>query len=300
MPRRDEITVVLLYPDLLGTYGDRGNALALAHRARTRGLSVRIVEVAPDEVSPRSADIYLIGGGEDTAQTIAGQSLRADRNITRALGDGATCLAVCAGFQLLAQTFTDSHGADVPGLGVLDVRCGRLPGPRAVGEVIAYPVGIPAIPVLTSYENHQGDAVIGPGAVPLGRLLQGVGNGDGATEGAVQGNIVATYLHGPVLVRNPALADYLLEKSTGPLPPMRDEAIERLRRERLSEARVFRHGQARLVCCSDCSDHAEGRGGSGSARREKGRRPWHQRWSTHPCDCTTRRFAPSGSTTTGT
>jgi CobQ-like glutamine amidotransferase family enzyme len=97
-------------------------------------------------------------------------------------------------------------------------------------------VAIPSLPALTGFENHQGTAVLGPRARPLGRLRRGVGNGDGASEGVVQGNVVATYLHGPVLVRNPGLADHLIERSTGPLPPFRDVAVERMRAERLDDA----------------------------------------------------------------
>ncbi len=244
MPRDSDLTIVLLYPDLLGTYGDRGNSLALVHRARARGVPVRVIEVAPDEHVPQSADIYLIGGGEDAAQVLAWQTLRMEKNLIRALQNGATCLALCAGFQLLSLEFTDRDGDTVPGLGILDVRCGRLMGRRAVGELVADPVGIPALPILTSYENHQGDAVLGPETQPLGRLVWGTGNGDGATEGAVQGNVVATYMHGPVLVRNPALADHLLERSTGPLAPFCDEAVERLRRERLHEALAHSYAPA--------------------------------------------------------
>lgn len=243
MPRYGDLSIVLVYPELLGTYGDRGNALALVQRARGRGLPVSVTEVALGGPVPRSGDIYLIGGGEDAAQLLAGQSLRADKNLAGALGDGAACLAVCAGFQLLSLSFSARDGRTVPGLEVLDVSCGRLVGARAVGEVVADPVGIPGLPVLTSYENHQGTASLGPQARPLGRLLRGSGNGDGVNEGAVQANIVGTYMHGPVLVRNPALADHLLEQSTGALAPLHDEDVERLRQERLREA--LRHRQHR-------------------------------------------------------
>jgi CobQ-like glutamine amidotransferase family enzyme len=233
---RTELCVVALYPDLLGTYGDRGNALALGYRIRARGMRMRLVEVAPGEKAPRSGDIYLIGGGEDAAQLLALQALRADADLEAALGGEAAWLAVCAGLQLLSVSFSDRSGHRVSGLGVLDVRCGRLDGPRAVGEVIADPVGIASLPTLTGFENHQGTAVLGQRAQPLGRVRRGVGNGDGATEGVVQGNVVATYLHGPVLVRNPSLADYLIERSTGPLPPFQDPAVERLRCQRIDAA----------------------------------------------------------------
>ena len=235
-----ELGIVLIYPELLGTYGDRGNALALLRRAQRRGLAARVVEVRVGDHLPRSGDVYLIGGSEDAAQVLALRTLRHESGIRDILLGRAACLAVCAGFQLLACEFAGADGHLQPGLGLLDVTCGRLPGRRSVGEVVAEPVGVPGLPTLTGYENHQSGAVLGPGARALGRVVRGTGNGHDGTEGAVQDNIVATYLHGPVLVRNPALADYLLEQSTGPLTPFDDEAVEQLRSEHLAAARPRR------------------------------------------------------------
>jgi CobQ-like glutamine amidotransferase family enzyme len=230
------VTVVQVYPGLLGTYGDRGNALALVHRARGRGLRTRVVAVGTDEPTPRHGDIYLLGGGEDAAMLLALGHLRADGGLAAALDAGAVCLGVCAGFQLLSQRFTGPDGAAHAGLGVLDVVCGRLPGARAVGEVLAQSAGAPGTAFLTGFENHQGDAVLGGEARPLGLLVRGVGNGDGRTEGAVQGRVVGSYLHGPVLVRNDELADHLLQLVTGPLPAFEDGPVQRLRSERRREA----------------------------------------------------------------
>ena len=227
-----ELTVVQVYPELLGTYGDRGNALALLHRAGGRGLPTRSVTVAPDEPVPRQGDIYLLGGGEDAAMLLAFGHLRADGGLSAALDAGAVCLGVCAGYQLLSREFAGPDGAVHEGLGVLDVTCGRLPGARAVGEVLAESTGSAGAGFLTGFENHQGDATLGAEARPLGRLVRGVGNGDGRTEGAVQGRVVATYLHGPVLVRNDDLADHLLQLVTGPLSPFEDRPVQRLRHER--------------------------------------------------------------------
>jgi len=236
MPTGTELGIVLVYPELLGTYGDRGNALALVRRAAARGLSARLVEVPFGDPLPTSGEVYLIGGSEDAAQVLALRALLDSAAGKEVLSNAPACLAVCAGFQLLARQFTSADGHAVPGIGLLDVSCGRLAGQRAVGEVVVRPVGIPGLPVLTGYENHQGDATLGPGARPLGRVVAGIGNGPAGTEGAVQDNVVATYLHGPVLVRNPALADHLLERSTGPLPPHEDDAVDQLRRERLAAA----------------------------------------------------------------
>lgn len=234
MPSDSELTVILVYPELLGTYGDRGNALALVRRAELRGMAARIVEVPLGGELPASGQVYLLGGSEDAAQVLALRALVAERNGRRTLAEAPACLAVCAGLQLLSREFTDAAGRPEPGLGLLDVTCGRLPGPRAVGEVVTRPLGIPGLPLLTGFENHQGDARVGPDARPLGQVVSGIGNGHQRIEGAVQGNVVATYMHGPVLVRNPALADYLIERSTGPLAPVTDDAVEQLRVERLA------------------------------------------------------------------
>ncbi len=222
------LTVVLVWPDLLGTYGDRGNSTAVVHRARARGLDCRVVEVTVHDPIPRTGDIYLIGGGEDAAMLLAWEHLVAERRVEDAVEAGAVCLGVCAGFQLLSAEFSGPDGRPRNGLGLLDVRCGRLGGPRAVGEVLAESEH----GFLTGFENHQGDAHLGPAARPLATLVRGVGNGDGATEGAVQGRVLGSYLHGPVLVRNADLTDHLLQLVTGPLPPFDDEPVERLRRER--------------------------------------------------------------------
>ncbi len=230
-----ELTVALVYPDLLGTYGDRGNALAMVRRARARGLSVRVVEVNDEQSMPLSADVYLIGGSEDSTQLLALEALRQQPGAAEALA-GSACLAVCAGFQLLGRDFATADGRRVEGLGVLDVTCDRLPGARAVGEIVVDPVGLPGVATLTGYENHQGSARLGSGAQPLGRVRVGVGNGVGDTEGVVKDGVVATYLHGPVLVRNPDLADHLLARVAGPLAPFEDEAVELLRAERLEAA----------------------------------------------------------------
>jgi CobQ-like glutamine amidotransferase family enzyme len=231
----DALTLVLVYADALGTYGDRGNAIALRHRAEARGLACETVEVEVGEVVPRQGDIYLIGGGEDGSVLAAERHLHVDVALTWAVDHGAACLGVCAGYQLLAQEFTGPDGERHPGLGLLDVCCGRLRGPRAVGEVLVADVQTPGVTHLTGFENHQGDARLGPDARPLGRVVRGTGNGDGS-EGAVHRRVVGTYLHGPVLVRNAALADQLLTSVAGPLAAFDDGVVERLRQERCRAA----------------------------------------------------------------
>jgi lipid II isoglutaminyl synthase (glutamine-hydrolysing) len=241
----DQLVIVHVYPDLLGTYGDRGNVLALVHRAAARGVAARVIDVPVEKALPSDGDIYVLGGGEDSAQLLAARSLLADRGAHRVLGR-RPCLAVCAGFQILARRFEDADGRPQPGLGVLDVTCARLEA-RAVGEIVTEPEDLPDVPTLTGYENHRGTAVLGSQARPLGRLVAGIGNGCRRWEGAVQGRTLATYLHGPVLVRNPALADHLLTWVMGELPAFDDADVERLRAERLDAADPRRHRTRRAL-----------------------------------------------------
>jgi lipid II isoglutaminyl synthase (glutamine-hydrolysing) len=229
------LRLVWVYPDLLSTYGDRGNLLILARRAKLRGLAVEPVLVNANEPVPRQGDIYLMGGGEDLPQILAARRLRADGGLAAAAKQGCVVFAVCAGYQLLGDEFGGEEGQPVPGLGILDMRSARG-SRRGVGEIMADVDPALAVPPLTGFENHQGITRLGPAAAPLARVTIGVGNGDG-TEGAYAGRVLGTYLHGPVLVRNPALADLLLGWAAGPLPPLppRDEEwANRLREQRLA------------------------------------------------------------------
>jgi hypothetical protein len=233
--RSPALRLVWVYPDLLSTYGDRGNALVLERRARLRGLPVEIIEVNSDQPVPRDGDIYLMGGGEDLPQTLATRRLLADGGLRAAADRGAVVFAVCAGYQMLGTEFGGSDDAPVQGLGLLDIRSGRGER-RAVGEIVADVEPELNVGRLTGFENHQGVTRLGGGARPLARTTLGTGNGDG-TEGAYAGRVLGTYLHGPALVRNPGLADLLLTWAAGPLPPLPPQAEElagRLREERLA------------------------------------------------------------------
>jgi lipid II isoglutaminyl synthase (glutamine-hydrolysing) len=229
------LRLVWVYPDLLSTYGDRGNVLVLERRARLRGLPVEIIDVNSDQPVPRDGDIYLMGGGEDLPQTLATRRLLADGGLHAAAGNGAVVFAVCAGYQMLGTEFGGADDAPVPGLGLLDMSSGRGER-RAVGEIVADVDPGLNVGKLTGFENHQGVTRLGSGARPLARTTLGTGNGDG-TEGAYAGRVLGTYLHGPALVRNPGLADLLLHWAAGPLPPLppqSEQLANRLREERLA------------------------------------------------------------------
>ena len=237
MPSHESaVRIVVLAHDLLGTYGDLGNGIVLDSRLRWRGLPSELVVHEGGGPAPAEADIYLLGGGEDAPQSLAFDELAATDGLRRAVANGAVVLGVCAGFQLLGRQFATSDGRSLRGFGLLDVE--TVPGgslPRAVGEIAVEPDAALGVPTLTGFENHAGRTRLGGGAKPFGRVIVGVGNtGADGLEGAYRGHVVGTYLHGPVLVRNPALADLLLSWVVGPLDPLSEPAVETLRRERLA------------------------------------------------------------------
>jgi CobQ-like glutamine amidotransferase family enzyme len=237
------VTVALLFPDLLGTYGDSGNAAVLVRRLEWRGISTEVVTVRAGQPVPLGCELYVVGGGEDLPQARAAEQLGP---LTRAVDGGAAVLAVCAGLQIIGTTFVGPDGQVAAGAGVVDCRTGPGPGHRLVGELAVDPDPGLGLPPLTGYENHGSVTTVGTGARPLGRVTHGVGNGDGSgVDGIWSGRVVGTYMHGPVLARNPALADHLLSSVVGALAPLDDSEPLELRRERLAAAtggRRFRLG----------------------------------------------------------
>lgn len=237
-----KLTIGLVLPDVLGTYGDDGNALVLRERARRRGIDASIERIMLHDDVPPSHDLYTLGGGEDSAQLLAAARLSASPGLQAAAADGRPIFAVCAGLQVLGHTFR-AHGNEVEGVGLLDVTTAPLTR-RATGELASEPTraGITAelSEPLTGFENHMGATVLGPDASALGRVTRGVGNGaDGEekVDGVVQGSVIATYMHGPALARNPQLADLLIARALDipltELEPLELDAVTKLREERL-------------------------------------------------------------------
>lgn len=233
------LRVVWVYPDLLSTYGDQGNALVVERRAQQRGLTVQRTDVRSDQPVPTAADIYLIGGGEDRPQRLAAERLLRDGGLQRAVDNGAIIFSVCAGYQILGREFVNDLGEQQEGLGLLDVVSVRGEAERCVGDVLADIDPDLGLPELTGFENHQGVTHVGPGARPLARVRLGKGNGTGdGTEGAWNDTVFGTYMHGPVLARNPQIADLLIKLAldVNALPPVDDQWYEALRRERIAAA----------------------------------------------------------------
>ena len=236
-----KLTIGLVLPDVLGTYGDDGNALVLRERARRRGIEASIERILLHDDIPASYDLYTLGGGEDSAQLLAAARLSASPGLQAAAADGRPIFAVCAGLQVLGHTFR-AHGEEVEGVGLLDVTTAPLPR-RATGELASEPTRAGATAELseplTGFENHMGATVLGPDASALGRVTRGVGNGavGDKVDGVVQGSVIATYMHGPALARNPQLADLLIARALdiplAELEPLELDAVTKLREERL-------------------------------------------------------------------
>ncbi|HEX4836685.1 MAG TPA: glutamine amidotransferase [bacterium] len=225
-----------LYPDLLNLYGDRGNIIVLVTRARWRGIEATVTE-APlgTRITPDGADLFFIGGGEDRQQRIAAGDLAAMKRgpLEEAVDDGAVVLAVCGGYQLVGRFYRPAEGDDLPGIGLLDLWT-EHPGPQArrlIGNLVIQPED--GDPPLVGFENHGGRTRLGPGARPLGRVISGFGNnGEDGWEGAVSKRVYGTYLHGPLLPKNPVFADRLIREALNrrhrgfelpPLPNMLEE-----------------------------------------------------------------------------
>ncbi|WP_063059259.1 type 1 glutamine amidotransferase [Nocardia sienata] len=229
------VRIGLVLPDVMGTYGDGGNALVLRQRLRLREIDAEIVEITLPDPVPNSLDIYTLGGAEDSAQRLATRHLLRYPGLQDAAGRGAPVLAICAAIQVLGRWYETSSGERVEGVGLLDATTSPQQT-RAIGEVTTNPLLTGLSAPLTGFENHRGGTTLGPDATGLARVTRGIGNGVGdGLEGVVQGSVLGTYMHGPALARNPELADYLLCRALGvdSLPPLDLPEVDQLRRERL-------------------------------------------------------------------
>lgn len=216
------IRVGHLYPTYLNIYADRGNIAVLARRAEWRGHSLEVDELGFDaDIVPGAHDLYYIGGGQDREQLLVAPNFAAKAAPLReaVLDGGAALLAVCGGYQLLGRGYRGFHGEDMPGVGLLPLE--TVAGDRRmIGNVLIET----DIGPIAGFENHAGRSMLDPGAEPLGRVVAGYGNdGESGYEGCRLGRAIGTYLHGPLLPRNPALADWLLAQAlahrTGGEPP---------------------------------------------------------------------------------
>jgi lipid II isoglutaminyl synthase (glutamine-hydrolysing) len=223
------LRVCALYPDLMNIYADRGNILLLERRCRWRGIEFELSSSCLGESLDAGADLYYMGGGQDRDQKLCATDLaqRKRDDVHDAAARGAVILAVCGGYQLLGHSYQLGEET-LPGLGLVDLETVRAEGPRLIGNVA---IEVELEPghrqVLAGFENHGGRTRLGAGSSPLGRVLKGHGNnGSDGLEGVRAGNVIGTYLHGPLLPKNAWFADWLIAAATGlpePLAKLDDE-----------------------------------------------------------------------------
>jgi len=229
----DTLRVCALYPELMNIYADRGNLLLLQRRCEWRGISFELARSDLGQpVDPQQADLFYIGGGQDRDQRLCALDLAEVKRegLHAAAERGVAMLAVCGGYQLLGHSY-ELGEETLPGVGLVDLHTVRSDGSRLIGNV-AIEVELPGMNtarVLAGFENHGGRTRLGSRATSLGRVLRGHGNdGRSGVEGVRRGNVIGTYLHGPLLPKNVWLADWLIARALGrdePLPPL-DDALE--------------------------------------------------------------------------
>jgi lipid II isoglutaminyl synthase (glutamine-hydrolysing) len=228
------IRVGHLYPDYLNIYADRGNIAVLARRAAWRGHELVVDAVSMgDALQPGAHDLVYVGGGQDREQALVAVDLAAkSESVHESVVAGAAVLAVCGGYQLLGRYYRDRDGVELPGIGLLPLH--TIAGERRMIGDVLLDCGW-AGRTLAGFENHAGRTLLDDGALPLGRVVHGFGNdGESGFEGCRAGRTIGTYLHGPLLPRNPWLADWLLAQAlahaTGGEPqeldPLQDELEE--------------------------------------------------------------------------
>ena len=211
-----ELRVLALYPDQMNIYADRGNILFLRRRCEWRGIEFAYAAAGPgEEFDPAAHDLLYLGGGQDRDQRVVAADLVATKRdaIVAAVDDGAVMLAVCGGYQLLGHSYQLGE-EKLPGIGLADIRTVREPGPRLIGNV-AIEADLGEGPrTIAGFENHGGRTYLGDGVTPLGRVIKGFGNnGEDGLEGVRRGNLIGTYLHGPLLPKNAWLADHLIARA---------------------------------------------------------------------------------------
>ena len=209
-----ELRVGHLYPEHLNIYADRGNIAVLRYRCERRGIAFAVAGCGPGDPLPE-ADLYYLGGGQDRDQVaIAGDLVARAADLRAAVAGGAAVLAVCGGYQLLGHGYRGHAGDEMPGTGLVDLVTEAGPS-RMIGNIAIrceLDRGDPR--TVVGFENHAGRTHLGEGVEPLGRVLHGHGNnGADGGEGVRAGRVLGTYIHGPLLPKNPWLADWLVRAS---------------------------------------------------------------------------------------
>jgi CobQ-like glutamine amidotransferase family enzyme len=205
------ITILQLYPRDMNIYGDWGNVLVLKRRLEWHGYSVVLLEYNPGDSFPETVDIIMGGGGQDSGQdSIQHDLLAIGDQLNRLANDGVPMLMICGLYQLFGNFFKTQDGHIITGIGLLDIETHAGPE-RLIGNITTSNSEFGNI---IGYENHSGQTFLGKETYPLGKVIKGAGNnGQDDTEGARYNNVIGTYMHGSLLPKNPAIADFLIEQA---------------------------------------------------------------------------------------
>jgi lipid II isoglutaminyl synthase (glutamine-hydrolysing) len=223
------LRVCALYPELMNIYADRGNLAVLRARCEWRGIGFELGSASIGEpLDPEAHDLFYVGGGQDRDQVAVAADMAGPKRkpLHAAAARGAVLLAVCGGYQLLGHSYQLGE-EELPGAALVDLRTVREEGPRLIGNC-AIEADLGAGPrVIAGFENHGGRTYLGTEELPLGRVLKGHGNnGRDGREGVRRGNVIGTYLHGPLLPKNVWLADRLIELALGVELELLDDRLE--------------------------------------------------------------------------
>lgn len=206
-----ELNVAHLYGDLMNTYGDVGNILALNYYAKQMDVKLNVEVVSLGQpFDANKYDMGFFGGGQDFEQVIVSQDIQAKKAaLTDFIEDDGPVLAICGGYQLLGHYYVDAKGDKIPGIGALDHYTLAQDHNRFIGDIVIK--NEETGETYHGFENHQGRTFLGNGERALGNVLEGKGNnGEDGTEGAIYKNTFCSYFHGPILTRNGNLAKRLL------------------------------------------------------------------------------------------
>ncbi len=229
---KQKLTIGWLYPELMNIYGDRGNITTLIKRCEWRGIKAEVVELNPgfDHKQLAMCHLLVMGGAQDKQQSIVNEDLRRHHKVlSEMIDNGTPGLFVCGGFQFLGNYYKEADGTIIDGLGIFDLNT-QNPGEneeRLIGNIAIKPNIDGIDKPIVGFENHGGRTILGANVKPLGTVIKGHGNNDDGTEGAIYKNSFGTYLHGPILPKNPHFTDHILKLAlkTDELDPL-DDNIE--------------------------------------------------------------------------
>ncbi|HSD98420.1 MAG TPA: type 1 glutamine amidotransferase [Patescibacteria group bacterium] len=245
------LTIGWLYPDLMCIYGDRGNVTVLQKRCEWRSIetTVKQIGLGSTEKDLLSCDLLMMGGAQDSQQTIVATDLEKKKvALSTMIEEGIPGLYVCGGFQFLGKYYKEADGTIIEQLGILDVYTENPGGKRLIGNIAIEVTGLQIKTTFVGFENHGGRTSLGSDVRPLGKVIKGYGsNARDKTEGAVYRNTIGTYFHGPILPKNPELADWLITKAlekkykqTIELSPLDDSLSKKAREVVLTRLGVSR------------------------------------------------------------